>query len=348
MGGYLSGKGPYTLFAPTNDAFNKFTPNTINAIFSDRPQVSNILQYHVVPGKLTIADLASISSVRTIDGRTLPVSVQNGYLMVGGARVITRGIDCTNGVIYPVDNVIIPPTSVVAGAPITPAVQTQPAVPQPTVAAPAPRRGISLSGILLLILGVIILGGLFLLWLFMRLVKRIFRGPQRARQPPTRAAYTEPYSGARTEPGQGVYEPATFGAGGGAVKDTGPYLASGGAGAAAEGITFDESAVNEIGQIDRSRLADLHQYIIGSYNSFKDRLDLVRDAHIDLQEIKDNNAVSRFMERYHLSPFNSSTLELALERNATIYTKDRMLLDIYRAAGAKAEDIRRLLAGSSR
>ena len=98
-------------------------------------------------------------------------------------------------------------------------------------------------------------------------------------------------------------------------------------------------------QMDRSRLAGLQQYIIGSYNNFKDMLDLVRDAHIDLQDIKDNNAVRRFMDRYHLSPFNSNTLELALERNATIYTRDTTLMDIYRRAGAKAEDLRRLMAG---
>ncbi len=185
----------------------------------------------------------------------------------------------------------------------------------------------------------------------MRFMRRIFRGPQPRRQPPV--------AGPPARAGKDVYEPATFGSaappGGGTIRDEGPYVATGGATqapagtpltASTGGITFDESAVNELKQMDVSRLARLQQYIIGSYNNFKDMLDLVRDAHIDLQDIRDNNAVRRFMDQYHLSPFNSNTLELALERNATIYTRDTTLMDIYRRAGAKAEDLRRLLAGS--
>ncbi len=364
MGNLLYSKGPYTFFAPTNAAFNKFTPGTLNAVFSDKQKVGDILQYHVVPGKLSISDLANARSVTTIDGRTLPVSVQNGYLTVGGARVITRGIDASNGIIYPVDNVIIPPTSAGVAPAAAPAAYTpqqyssqQYAPPAATVnppaaQPPAPRRGPGILGTLGIILLVVILGALFLLWLFMRFIRGIFRGPRRQPQPVGGPSY-------RAEPERGgVYEPATFGSaspGGGTIRDEGPYVAPGEATqapagtpltAGTGGITFDESAVDELKQMDVSRLARLQQYIIGSYNNFKDMLDLVRDAHIDLQDIRDNNAVRRFMDQYHLSPFNSNTLELALERNATIYTRDTTLMDIYRRAGAKAEDLRRLLAGS--
>jgi hypothetical protein len=98
--------------------------------------------------------------------------------------------------------------------------------------------------------------------------------------------------------------------------------------------------------MDKSRLAGLRQYVIGSYNNFRDKLDLARDAHIDLQEVRDDNAVRGLMDRYRLSPFNSNTLELALEKDATIYTKDPALMGIYRAAGARVEDLRKLLPGA--
>jgi uncharacterized surface protein with fasciclin (FAS1) repeats len=370
LGNYLSGKGPYTFFAPTNAAFNQFTPGTLNALFSDTQKIGDILQYHIVPGKLSISDLANTGSVKTIDGRTLPVSVQNGYLMVGGARVITTGISCSNGVIYPVDSLILPPaTSAPGGKPVAGPAFTpqqyappQPTASQPVAQPPAPRGGPGLLKTIGITLGIILLGiilvGLFLLWLFIKFIKGIFRGPRPGRQPGPPSGYTAPPP-SRPETGKDVYEPTTFGstapAGTPTIRDEGPYISGGtlaqepigtSVSTGTGGITFDESAVNELKQMDRSRLASIHQYIVGSYNNFKDMLDLVRDAHIDLKDIKDNNAVKRFMDRYHLSPFNSNTLELALERNATIYTKDSMLLEIYRAAGAKAEDLRRLLAGS--
>ena len=74
--------------------------------------------------------------------------------------------------------------------------------------------------------------------------------------------------------------------------------------------------------------------------------DLARDAQIDLLEVRDNNAGRRFMQKYGMSQFNSTTLELAIEKNATIYSKDSRLMDIYRAAGAKVGDVRRLLSGA--
>ncbi len=173
MGSLLNSKGPYTFFAPTNAAFDKFTPGTLSAVFSDKQKIGDILQYHIVPGKLSVSDLANARSVRTIDGRTLPVSVQNGYLTVGGARVITRGIDATNGIIYPVDNVILPPTSAVAAPANVPVAYTpqqyssqQYAPPAATVnppaaQPPAPRRGLGILGTLGLVLLVIVLAGLF-------------------------------------------------------------------------------------------------------------------------------------------------------------------------------------------
>jgi uncharacterized surface protein with fasciclin (FAS1) repeats len=349
IGNVLNDKGPYTLFAPTDTAFSQFTPNTLSLLMQDKQKLGDVLMYHIVPGKVTISDLASARALKTIDGRTLPVTVHDGYVDVGGARVINKGVECTNGIIYPVDGVIIPPVSA-QGAPILmPQQAKQPAAYQPPpppastpfVQPPPAKRGIGALGILLLVLGALILGGLLLLWLFMRFVRRLFGGrPRPGYQQPSQPGYTRPAPG-------DIKEPAQFGTGG-TMRDEGPYIATGPATTAAvsNAITFDESAIEQLSRMDKSSLAGIKQYIIGSYNNFRDRLDLVKDAHIDLQEIRDNNAVKRLMDRYRLSQFNSNTLELALERNATIYTIDPILMRIYQAAGARVEDLRKLIAGA--
>jgi uncharacterized surface protein with fasciclin (FAS1) repeats len=106
----LNGATPYTLFAPNNAAFNKIPGDQVSALQNDKTKLTSLLNYHVVPGKISYADLASRTSLTTTDGKTLPVARQaDGSIMVGGTKVLGQGIDSSNGMIYPVDSVMIPP-----------------------------------------------------------------------------------------------------------------------------------------------------------------------------------------------------------------------------------------------
>jgi uncharacterized surface protein with fasciclin (FAS1) repeats len=106
--GVLNGAAPYTLFAPTNNAIASLPADRVQALTNDKPLLANLVKYHVVPGKVTYNDLKGMTSIKTIDGRTLPVSVKNGVVSVGGSTV-HAGIDSSNGIIYPVDSVLMPP-----------------------------------------------------------------------------------------------------------------------------------------------------------------------------------------------------------------------------------------------
>ncbi len=105
----LKGPGEFTIFAPTNAAFDKLPKGQVSALLQDQPRLSSLMQYHAVPGRMTFADLSRMTDVKTADGRTLPINIKNGALMVGGARVLNQGIECKNGMIYPVDGVMMPP-----------------------------------------------------------------------------------------------------------------------------------------------------------------------------------------------------------------------------------------------
>ncbi|BAI60441.1 hypothetical protein MCP_0369 [Methanocella paludicola SANAE] len=105
----LKGPGEFTVFAPTNAAFDKLPKNQLNALMQDQPRLSSLLQYHAVPGRLTFADLSRMTDVKTVDGKTLPINIKDGGLVVGGSRVLNQGVECKNGIIYPVDSVMMPP-----------------------------------------------------------------------------------------------------------------------------------------------------------------------------------------------------------------------------------------------
>jgi uncharacterized surface protein with fasciclin (FAS1) repeats len=106
----LSGPGPFTVFAPTDDAFKKLPSGTVETLLKDpKGQLSQILLYHVVPGKLMAADVVKKTSLATVQGKPLNVTVQNQTVMVDGATVIITDIETKNGVIHVIDSVMIPP-----------------------------------------------------------------------------------------------------------------------------------------------------------------------------------------------------------------------------------------------
>jgi uncharacterized surface protein with fasciclin (FAS1) repeats len=108
LAGALEGKGPLTVFAPTDAAFAKVPKATLAALAHNRKMLRAVLLYHVVKGKITAAQLVKRHSVKTLNGQSLTVRVKNGVVTVGGARVITTNIAASNGVIHVINRVLIP------------------------------------------------------------------------------------------------------------------------------------------------------------------------------------------------------------------------------------------------
>lgn len=104
----LKGDGPFTVFAPTDDAFNKLPAGTVEGLLGDIPTLTNILLYHVVPGKVMAADVVNLSSADTASGASLAISVMDGKVMINDAQVIITDIEASNGVIHVIDAVLIP------------------------------------------------------------------------------------------------------------------------------------------------------------------------------------------------------------------------------------------------
>jgi uncharacterized surface protein with fasciclin (FAS1) repeats len=108
--GTLSGPGPFTVFAPTDDAFSKLPAGTVETLLRDpQGQLKEILLYHVVPGKLMAADFRQVKVLKTIQGGNLTVSTVNGSVMIDDATVVIADINTSNGEIHVIDAVLAPP-----------------------------------------------------------------------------------------------------------------------------------------------------------------------------------------------------------------------------------------------
>jgi len=105
----LQGEGPFTVFAPTDDAFAKLPAGTVEGLLNDIPALTDILLYHVVPGKVMAADVVNLTSADSALGKALPIEVRDGKVFVAGAQVIITDIETTNGVIHVIDTVMLPP-----------------------------------------------------------------------------------------------------------------------------------------------------------------------------------------------------------------------------------------------
>lgn len=104
----LKGEGPFTVFAPTDDAFNALPDGMLEDLLANPDQLADILLYHVVPGKVMAADVVNLSSADTVLGQPVSISVSDGNVMVDNATVIITDIEGTNGVIHVIDAVIVP------------------------------------------------------------------------------------------------------------------------------------------------------------------------------------------------------------------------------------------------
>jgi uncharacterized surface protein with fasciclin (FAS1) repeats len=103
----LKGPGPYTVFAPTDEAFAKLPPGTLDALLADKARLTQVLTYHVVPGKVMAADVVKLDSARTVQGQSVTITAGSG-VKVDAANVVKTDIAATNGVIHVIDAVILP------------------------------------------------------------------------------------------------------------------------------------------------------------------------------------------------------------------------------------------------
>jgi uncharacterized surface protein with fasciclin (FAS1) repeats len=103
----LKGEGPFTVFAPTDEAFAKLPAGTLDALLKDKQKLSAVLTYHVVAGKVMAAQVKP-GPVETVQGQSLTVSTKGGAVMVDNAKVVKTDIAASNGVIHVIDAVILP------------------------------------------------------------------------------------------------------------------------------------------------------------------------------------------------------------------------------------------------
>jgi len=106
----LKGEGPFTVFAPTDEAFAKLPAGTLEDLLKpeNKEKLTAILTYHVVPGRVMAADVVGLKSATTVNGAELSIEVADDTVMVDGAKVVQTDIVCSNGVIHVIDAVVLP------------------------------------------------------------------------------------------------------------------------------------------------------------------------------------------------------------------------------------------------
>jgi uncharacterized surface protein with fasciclin (FAS1) repeats len=104
----LQGEGPYTVFAPTDEAFARIPEEDLQALLADKEALTQVLLYHVVPGKVAAADVVTLSSAETAAGQDVTIEVVDGSVKVDDATVVATDIEASNGIIHVIDRVILP------------------------------------------------------------------------------------------------------------------------------------------------------------------------------------------------------------------------------------------------
>lgn len=103
----LKSPGPFTVFAPNDEAFANLPPGTVQTLVQNPPQLARILKYHVVAGKLTQADLAQVDEVSSLEGSPIKINAKNDVFEVKNATVIAANIEADNGIIHVLNRVIL-------------------------------------------------------------------------------------------------------------------------------------------------------------------------------------------------------------------------------------------------
>ena len=104
----LAGEGPFTVFAPTDDAFGKLPEGTVASLLETIPALKNILLYHVVSGNVLAADVVTLESATTLQGQTVSISVMGDVVKINDSQVIITDIQGSNGTIHVIDTVLLP------------------------------------------------------------------------------------------------------------------------------------------------------------------------------------------------------------------------------------------------
>jgi uncharacterized surface protein with fasciclin (FAS1) repeats len=108
----LKSKGPFTVFAPTDDAFAKLPKGTVEGLLKDTPKLKSVLTYHVVPGKVMAADVVKLKTAKTVQGQDVKIDASKWHLhknvKINDANVIKADIATDNGVIHVIDKVMLP------------------------------------------------------------------------------------------------------------------------------------------------------------------------------------------------------------------------------------------------
>jgi len=107
LGDTLAGAGPFTVFAPTDEAFARLPEGTVESLLADPAALTGVLTYHVVPGRVSAAEVAGLAKAPTVHGDELTISVDGG-VHVGGASLVSADIQASNGLIHVIDRVLIP------------------------------------------------------------------------------------------------------------------------------------------------------------------------------------------------------------------------------------------------
>jgi uncharacterized surface protein with fasciclin (FAS1) repeats len=104
----LKGPGPYTVFAPTDEAFAKLPKEQLDAVLGDKDKLTALLTYHVVPGSVKASDVVKMTSAKTVNGKDLAIKVDGSMVRINGASVTSTDLEASNGVIHVVDTVLMP------------------------------------------------------------------------------------------------------------------------------------------------------------------------------------------------------------------------------------------------
>jgi len=113
----LQGKGPFTVFAPTDEAFARIPKETLASLLEpkNRDMLTNILTYHVVPGRVSAKQVIKLDNAAAVNGQRLPILVSDSGVSVAGSKVVVTDIECSNGIIHVIDTVMMPATKDIIG-----------------------------------------------------------------------------------------------------------------------------------------------------------------------------------------------------------------------------------------
>jgi uncharacterized surface protein with fasciclin (FAS1) repeats len=105
----MKGPGPYTVFAPTDEAFAKVPKDVLDGLAKDKAKLQEVLKYHVLTSKWTTDDIKLVKQTGTAQGKSVTFGAAGGAITVNGAKIVKANVDCTNGMVHAIDAVLLPP-----------------------------------------------------------------------------------------------------------------------------------------------------------------------------------------------------------------------------------------------